>query len=384
MSNNNKYLSFQKFLEFVADGGESSGKAAKEAGLVDAAVNSARRESGGTNMATKTVQHNLNKNQNDKAVVPSYDEKGMYGDDDLPVVTKDSLVKDTIAAKTGDTVPADTLEKSGRNQANKARRQRAINKSAAKNQNQFQQKQNYISEADAARANTTNRKTEAAIKIILDYADKTQAKGRITREAILANNSSERIVQQAENLLKRMGGQPSTFGAGKFKDLVTEVGAEEALKSVQAGLNDGSIAKDRGLQAAMAEARGDIVIQKKLPKNKRRLTPEQLEQNKKADELAATKQEKADKAKQIAEAEVAKQNDLQKKIDKPSLPVRVVNNAVDIAKRNYANGNVRRALQTGGALAGGVAGVGSLISYLTSETDEQRKAREQEKLDMYR
>lgn len=364
----------------VVDGPPPKDVGPAEDALVQAGVESARRKSGGTNTATKTVQHNLNNNRNDQSVVLN-----SYNDGDvLPVVTKDSLVKDTIAAKTGDTVPAETLEKAGRNQANKARRQRAINKSAAKNQNQFQQKQNYISEGDAARANTTNRKTEAALKIILDYADKTQAKGRITREAILANNSSERIVQQAENLLKRMGGQPSTFGAGKFKDLVTEVGAEEALKSVQAGLNDGSIAKDRGLQAAMAEARGDIVIQKKLPKNKRRLTPEQLEQKKKADELAATKQEKADKAKQIAEAEVAKQNDLQKKIDQPSLPVRAVNNAVDIAKRNYANGNVRRVLQTGGALTGGVAGVGSLISYLMSETDEQRKAREQEELKSYR
>ena len=342
-------------------------KAAKEAELAEAGVEAARKKSGGSVKSGATRSYT--EASKPRSRNPSYTEATSKA-----VEAAKKEVNKSAQSSTKKQV-SNNQEKFRRNKTGKQFQQISADEKARAKIN---------AEGDAARADTVNRKTEAAIKIILDYAKKTQAGGRITREAILANNRPERIIEQADNLVKRFGGQPNTFTADKFKALVEEVGVKDALESVQAGLNNGSIAKDKGLQAAMAEARGDVVVQNNLPKSKRRKTPEQLEQQRKAEAAAAEKKAAADKAREAAEAEVARQNQLQAQRDKPSLPVRAFNNTAEYLKRNYDNGNVRRAVQTGTVLGTGLTGLAWLANALMSESDEERKAREQAELDMYR
>ena len=353
----------------------------KEAELVEAGVNAARKESGVTNPYKQPPGTTRSYTEAIKASKPSSSRPSSVGTSDTSSYTE-GVNKAIKTEKLQGNAQSSTKQQVSENQQ-KFRKN--------KTGKQFQQisgdekaRVKINAEGDAARADTVNRKTEAALDIILGYVKDTQGGSRITREAILANNSQEKIIEQAKNLLQRFGGRPNTFTAEKFKALVEEVGVQDALKAVQGGLNNSSIATNKGLQAAMREARGDVVVQNNLPKSKRRKTPEQLEQQRKAEAAAAEKQAAADKAREAAEAEVARQNQLQAQRDKQSLPVRAFNNTAEYLKRNYDNGNVRRTVQTGTAFGAGLTGLAWLANALMSESDEERKAREQAELNMYR
>ena len=71
MADKGKLASAQRVMEFLSDVGESGGKAAKEAELVEAGVNAARKESGSINPYKKGHGTTRSYTQATKALKPS-------------------------------------------------------------------------------------------------------------------------------------------------------------------------------------------------------------------------------------------------------------------------------------------------------------------------
>lgn len=228
---------------------------------------------------------------------------------------------------------------------------------------------------------------DEAISVLQDYFDRTKPGKRLSKEKLLKQYGAEKVVEMTDRLVRENGFSAGVLTQKALDELVTKRGIQEAVANVEAGIQKGSLRPNPEAEKLLKELRGQMDVNSRLPEDQQPLTPEQLEQQRKAEAAAAEKQAAADKAREAAEAEVARQRALQEQIAKPSLPVRAFNKAAEALKTNYGNGNVKRTLQTVGALgglAGGLGGLGWLASSLMSESDEERKAREQAELDPYR